>query len=152
HQWNFQVQHQFAQGISLDAGYAGSKASHLSFSVVQMNKLPDQYLSMGAALLNPVANPFYGVLPSSAGTLALPTVTAEQLLRPYPQFLNLGDSAPQKGDSTYHALQMRVVKRFKSGGTMQGSYTWSKLLSNTDTLSSWLEAGHAVGGVQNPSN
>jgi hypothetical protein len=107
---------------------------------------------MGPALLNPVPNPFYGVLPASAGTLGLPTVTAEQLLRPYPQFLNLGDSAPQRGDSTYHALQIRLVKRFKAGGTIQAAYTWSKLLSDTDTLTSWLEAGHAVGGVQDPSN
>jgi hypothetical protein len=151
-QWNFQVQHQFAQGLSLDVGYAGAKTTHLAFSVLAINQLPDQYLSMGAALLNPVPNPFYGVLPASAGTLALPTVTAEQLLRPYPQFLNLGDSAPQRGDSTYHAMQMRFVKRFRSGGTVQGAYTWSKLLSDTDTLTSWLEAGHAVGGVQDPSN
>ena len=151
-QWNFQVQHQFEQGLSLDAGYAGSKATHLAFSVLQINQLPDQYLSMGAALLSPVANPFYGALPSSAGTLGLPTVTAAQLLRPYPQFQNLGDSAPQKGDSTYHAIQMHVVKRFQSGGTIQASYTWSKLLSDTDTLTSWLEAGHGVGGVEDPSN
>jgi hypothetical protein len=151
-QWNFQVQHQFAQGLSLEAGYAGSKATHLSFSVLAINQLPDQYLSMGAALLTPVANPFYGILPASAGTLGLPTVTREQLLRPYPQFLNLGDSAPQRGDSTYHGLQMHVVKRFVSGGTIQASYTWSKLLSDTDTLTSWLEAGHGVGGVQDPSN
>jgi hypothetical protein len=79
-------------------------------------------------------------------------VTAEQLLRPYPQFQNVGDSAPQKGDSTYHALQMKVVKRMRTGGTVQASYTWSKLLSDTDTLSSWLEAGHGVGGVQDASN
>jgi hypothetical protein len=151
-QWNFQVQHQFTQGLSLDVGYAGSKATHLAFSVVAINQLPDQYLSQGAALLNPVSNPFYGVLPASAGTLGLPTVTAEQLLRPYPQFLNLGDSAPQRGDSTYHSMQMRLVKRFASGGTVQASYTWSKLLSDTDTLTSWLEAGHAVGGLQDPSN
>jgi hypothetical protein len=151
-QWNFQVQHQFAQGLSLDAGYAGSKATHLSFSVLQMNQLPDQYLPMGASLLAPVANPFYGVLPTSAGTLGLPTVTQEQLLRPFPQFQNLGNSAPQTGDSTYHALQVHVVKRFQSGGTIQASYTWSKLLSDTDTLTSWLEAGHGVGGVQDPSN
>lgn len=151
-QWNLQVQHQFAQGLSLDVGYAGSKATHLAFSVIPINQLPDQYLSMGAALLNPVPNPFYGVLPASAGTLGLPTVTAEQLLRPYPQFQNLGDSAPQRGDSTYHAMQLRLVKRFHSGGTVQAAYTWSKLLSDTDTLSSWLEAGHGVGGVQDPSN
>lgn len=151
-QWNFQVQRQIAPGLSIDAGYAGSKATHLAFSVLQMNQLPNQYLGLGSALLTPVANPFYGILPASAGTLALPTVTTAQLLRPYPQFQNVGDSAPQRGDSTYHGYQMRVVKRFASGGTVQGSYTWSKLISDTDTLSSWLEAGHAVGGVQDPSN
>src|SRR5205823_2517425 len=63
-QWNLQVQHQFAQDLSLDVGYAGSKATHLAFSVLQNNQLPDQYLSMGAALLNPVPNPFLGVLPA----------------------------------------------------------------------------------------
>jgi hypothetical protein len=151
-QWNFQVQHEFAQGLSLDVGYAGAKATHLAFSVLAINQLPDQYLSQGATLLSPVPNPFYGVLPSSAGTLGLPTVTEEQLLRPYPQFLNLADSEPQKGDSTYHSMQMRFVKRFRAGGTVQASYTWSKLLSDTDTLTSWLEAGHGVGGVQDPSN
>ncbi len=151
-QWNLQVQHQFANDMAIDAGYVGSKATHLSFSVLQMNQLPDQYLSLGSALLNSVPNPFYGVLPASAGTLGLPTVTQEQLLRPYPQFLSVGDSAPQKGDPTYHALQMKMAKRLHAGGTIQAAYTWSKLLSDTDTLSSWLEAGHGVGGVQDPSN
>jgi hypothetical protein len=151
-QWNFQLQHQFRGDLAIDAGYVGSKATHLSFSVLGINQLPDHYLAMGPALLNSVPNPFYGVLAASAGTLALPTVTQEQLLRPYPQFLNLGDSAPQRGDSTYHALQMKVTKRLHAGGTVQAAYTWSKLLSDTDTLSSWLEAGHGVGGVQDPSN
>jgi hypothetical protein len=151
-QWNFQVQHQFRSDLAVDAGYVGSKSTHLSFSVLQINSLPDQYLSMGSALLTSVPNPFYGVLPASAGTLALPTVTQGQLLRPYPQFLNLGDSAPQRGDSTYHALQMKVTKRMHEGGAITAAYTWSKLISDTDTLSSWLEAGHSVGGVQDPTN
>jgi hypothetical protein len=47
---------------------------------------------------------------------------------------------------------MRVEKRFSAGGTITGSYTWSKLLSDTDTLSSWLEAGKSVGGVQDYNN
>ncbi|MBV9295184.1 MAG: TonB-dependent receptor [Acidobacteriaceae bacterium] len=151
-QWNVQIQRQFGQDLSIDAGYVGSKATHLSFSVLPINELPDQYLSLGQALLTPVANPFYNVLPASAGTLAQPTVTAEQLLRPYPQYLNLGDSAPQRGDSTYHGLQLLVRKRLGAGGTIQGAYTWSKLLSDTDTLTSWLEAGHSVGGVQDANN
>lgn len=151
-QWNLSVQHQFGGDLSIDAGYAGSKATHLAFSVLQMNQLPDKDLALGSALLNSVPNPFYGALPASAGTLGLATVTQEQLLRPFPQFLNLGNSAPDTGDSTYHALQAKVVKRLHAGGTVTAAYTWSKLLSDTDTLSSWLEAGKGVGGVQDPSN
>lgn len=150
-QWNFELQHQL-KGVLIDVGYAGSKATHLSFSVLQTNQLPDQDLALGSALLQSVKNPLYGVLPSSAGTLGLPTVTQGQLLRPYPQYLNIGNSSPDVGNSTCHSLQMRVVKRFGSGGTIQGSYTWSKLLSDTDTLTSWLEAGHTVGGVQDYDN
>jgi hypothetical protein len=65
---------------------------------------------------------------------------------------NLGDSEPQKGDSTYHAMQMRFVERFRAGGSVQASYTWSKLLSDTDTLTSWLEASPRRGRRAGPSN
>lgn len=79
-------------------------------------------------------------------------MTEEQLLRPYPQYLNIGNSAPDVGNSTYHSLQMRVQKRFNAGGIIQTSYTRSKLLSDTNTLTSWLETSHAVGGVQDGNN
>ncbi len=151
-QWNFEVQRQLAQGLALTVGYAGSKATHLSFSQLATNQLPDQYLSMGSDLLATVNNPFYGVLPTSAGQLALPTTTASQLLRPYIQYQNLNDSGNQRGNSTYNSLQVKLVKRLGEGGTFQASYTWSKLLSDTDTLTSWLEAGHPVGGVQNAND
>jgi hypothetical protein len=45
-QWNLAVQHQFKGDMSIDVGYAGSKATHLSFSVLQMNQLPDQDLAL----------------------------------------------------------------------------------------------------------
>jgi len=151
-QWNTEIQRQLPLGVVYDIAYAGSKATHLAFSVLQTNQLADQYLPLGSSLLTSVQNPFYGILPASAGTLGLPTVTRSQLLRPYAQYQNIGNSAPDVGNSTYHSLQMRMEKRFSSGGTITGSYTWAKLLSDTDTLSSWLEAGHSVGGVQNYNN
>ncbi len=151
-QWNLEVQRQFGHGFVVNAGYAGSKATHLSFSQLAINMLSEQDMARGSALLAPVNNPFYGAIPTSAGELGRLTATAGQLLRPYPQFLNLSDAAAQKGSSTYNALQVRLVKRFNAGGMVQASYTWAKLLSDTETLTSWLEAGHPVGGVQNPSN
>jgi hypothetical protein len=43
-----------------------------------------------------------------------------------------------------------VQKRFAHGASINGAYTWAKLLSNTDTLTTWLES--SVPGIQNPRN
>jgi hypothetical protein len=151
-QWNLELQRQLGSGFVLNAGYAGSKATHLSFSQLAINMISEQDMARGSALLATVNNPFFGAIPASGGELGRATETAGQLLRPYPQFLNVSDAAAQRGSSTYEAMQVRLVKRFHAGGMVQASYTWAKLLSDTDTLTSWLEAGHGVGGVQNPSN
>jgi len=42
--------------------------------------------------------------------------------------------------SIYHSAQVKVEKRFSKGGSILGSYTWAKLISDTDTLTNWLEA------------
>ena len=39
-----------------------------------------------------------------------------------------------------------MTKRFQGGGTLLVAYTNAKLMSNTDTLTSWLEGG-TTGGV-----
>src|SRR3954447_8211967 len=151
-QWNTEIQRELPGGATFNLAYAGSKGTHLAFSVLQMNQLPDQYLARGPALLNPVQNPFVGSIPASAGTLGLATVTQGQLLRPYPQYLNIGNSAPDVRNSIYHSMQVRLEKRFSSGGTITGSYTWAKLISDTDALTTWLEAGKSLSTIQNNNN
>src|SRR5262249_46816923 len=42
-------------------------------------------------------------------------------------------------------------KRFKNGQTILGSYTWAKLISDTDTLTAWLEPSGGL-TVQNNNN
>jgi outer membrane receptor protein involved in Fe transport len=148
-QWNLEVQQEITPSLLADFGYAGSKGTHLSYSTAQLNQLPDSLLSMGTALNTQVANPFYGHIAS--GLLANPTVARAQLLRPHPQFQSFQDTAAQIGDSHWNALEVRVIKRFKTGGVLSGAYTWSKLISNTDTLTSWLE-NHGTAGVQDWNN
>jgi hypothetical protein len=41
--------------------------------------------------------------------------------------------------STYHALQAKVEKRFKNGGTLLGAYTFSKVLADVESLTTWLD-------------
>jgi hypothetical protein len=106
---------------------------------------------MGAALVNQVPNPFFGKLPSTANSsLTGATIRAGQLLRPYPQFIGVGNGSPYTGNAIYNALQMKYQKRFNQGGTILLSYAWSKLIGNADGLSGFLES--QVGSVQDWNN
>ncbi|MDE1154708.1 MAG: TonB-dependent receptor [Acidobacteriaceae bacterium] len=125
-QWNVDVQHSFPGAIVMDLAYAGSQGTNL-YNYTLLNQLPDQYLSLGSALNNQVANPFYGKV--SVGTLSYPEVAREQLLVPYPQFTYLNTDL-SNGESIYNALQLSVNKRYSNGLSFQGSYTWSKGIDN----------------------
>ncbi|PWU00447.1 MAG: TonB-dependent receptor [Terriglobia bacterium] len=152
-QWNFSIGRQLTANSSLDVSYSGNKGTHLpSFNGgVNMNALPDQYLSLGSALLNQVPNPFYGKLPALANSrLTGPTIQAGMLLKPYPQYINVTNSASYQGNSIYNSLQAKFQQRFKSGGTILVSYAWSKLIGNADGLFGFLES--QVGAVQDPNN
>jgi hypothetical protein len=66
-----------------------------------------------------------------------------QALRPYPQYRDIQTQSGQgdkSGHSSYHALILKADKRFGSGVTFQGSYVFSKILSDTDTFGDNLKS------------
>jgi hypothetical protein len=138
-QWNFDIQQQLGNGLLLDVAYAGAKGTHLPIDSPQIDQLPDQYLSMGNALLTNVSNPFAGIVTN--GPLAASTVQAGQLLRPYPQYNGVNYAGEGVANSSYQSLQLKAEKRFSGGNSLLVAYTFSKLISNTDTITNWLEAG-----------
>jgi hypothetical protein len=146
YQWNFTVQHQFPNDLAVEAGYSGLRGIHLALGR-QYNQIDPQYLALGNQLKNLVPNPFYGKI--AYGSLSFPTVQYGQLLSPYPQYTSVSAPADYSGDSSYHSLQVKIEKRFHSGGTVLGSYTFSKILSNAETLTTWLDSPTGVAGIQN---
>jgi len=58
--------------------------------------------------------------------------TVAQALKPYPQFLGIGQPVPNFGNSAYHGLQLQVTRHFKGGFSILGAYTFSKGLGLTD--------------------
>lgn len=148
-QWNLDVQQEFGNGFLVDVAYAGAKGTHLPLGSEFINQLPDQYLSLGNKLLTQVANPFAGIV--QTGTLTASTVTYGQLLLPYPQYTGVSLTGGNVGTSNYESLQVKAEKRFLNGATLLAAYTFSKLISNADTLTSWLEAS-GVAGVQDWNN
>jgi hypothetical protein len=150
-QWNFDIQRQLPAGFFADVAYAGSHGVHLEQYNTNVDQLPDTLWSQGAALTAQVTNPMAGTNPNSS--LDGATVAAGQLERPYPQYNGLSLGGFGCCSSTYNSLQATVTRRFQGGGTLLVAYTNEKLLSNTDTLTSWLEGPTGgVGGVQDWNN
>jgi len=66
--------------------------------------------------------------------------TVAQLLRPFPQYLDIGGSNNSKcsclenlGISTYNSFQAKLERRFRNGLNLLASYTYSKTLTNADS-------------------
>ena len=153
-QWNAGIQQQIGGSFVLKIAYGGAKGTHLPFYSLQRDQLPDADLSQGVALLQQVPNPFYGVINPTYG-LGLPTIQAGQLLRPYPQYSGVAMATGDLAASTYNSLQVTAQKRLAAGASLNLAYTWSKLISNTDTLTGWLEpevAGGSGSSAQDANN
>ena len=149
-QWNFTLQRQIGQGLALEAAYAASHGVHLPQGGLQLDALPDQYVGLGAQLNTLVDNPFFGLIPN--GAMSQRQVARGLLLLPFPQYSSLPDPGGYVGNSIYHSLQVKAEKRFASGGTLLGAYTFSKIISDTETLTTWLDTPNGVSGIQNWNN
>ena len=147
-QWNFDLQKELGDGLLVDVGYAGGKGTHLQAASQQLDQLPLQDMALGSQLTQSVPNPFFGLV--SSGALSTATVQEGQLLRPYPEYNGFAIQAAANRDSVYHSLQAKVEKRFRAGGSILAAYTFAKLITDTDQLSTWLES--SVGGQQNYYN
>ncbi len=129
HTWNFNIQREVFSKSLLQVGYVGSRGIHITSDPQvgiseNINQVPSQFLSMGRALLDPVANPFQGLI--TVGQLAGATVQRQQLLRPFPQFLDITRNVPAFGNTVYHSLQTKFEQRMWHGLTTIVSHTFSK--------------------------
>jgi Carboxypeptidase regulatory-like domain len=162
-QFNLDLQRELPGGIFVDAAYAGSRGVHLSSSNnVSINNLPDSFYAQAAAqvaanpnatptILTSIPNPFSGITTvSGLNPSSNPTILAGQLDRPYPEYTGMSLVGDGCCGSNYNSFQLTATKRFKDGGTLLAAYTNAKLLSNTDTLTTWLESG--VGSPQDWNN
>jgi hypothetical protein len=132
-QWNFTLQKTFGPAWSVEAGYLGSKLTNLGVPDVNLNQLRMEQLALGAELTRQVPNPFYGAIPASS-SVGGPTIAQQQLLRPYPRFTSVALYRNNVGHSTYHSLQGRVERRFSSGLTFTGAYTFSRLIDDAGAV------------------
>ena len=144
HSWNLSIQRELPLQSVLELNYTGSRGVHLFMPITTLSPLPQSAWSLGrTALAALVPNPFFGQITDSRSPISLPTVARSRLLRPMPHFdgTGVGTAEPARGDSNYHAMQLKWEKRFSRGLTMLTHYTWSKMIDNVSHSSgnvSWL--------------
>lgn len=142
-QWNFDLQRE-VRGYLIDAAYSGSRGVKLN-QARQFNALPPSVLSQGTGLQQLVDNPFFGTIP--VGALAQPRVARQQLLLPFPQFTGVTSLNEGSANSVYHALNIKVERRFSSGVGFLFSYTAAKLIS--DSQNGFQNLGNPLDGGLN---
>ena len=164
-QYNLDVQRELGWGWFLDAAYAGSHGVHLQQYSTNIDQIPDNFVAQAGAqcpgtvltvapgctpsILNPVINTLQGQGTALSGA----TLPQGQFDRPYPQYSGLSLAGYGCCESSYNSFQFTATKRFKDGGSFLAAYTNAKLMTNTDTLTSWLEGSTGgVGAVQDFNN
>jgi hypothetical protein len=103
-QWNVSVQRELSPNTLFEIAYAGSKITHVGIPDTNVNQLTPEQLSIGASLLEKVANPFFGTIPPSS-SLGERTITRAQLLKPFPEFTTVSLFRNNVGNTNFHALQ-----------------------------------------------
>ena len=127
--WTLNLQRELPGSLLIDAAYAGSKGTRLS-SRYNPNQLHPRFLSLGSLLTANINS-----AEARAASIPIPfpgfSGSVAQALRPYPQYLDIVRPFETLGHSTYHALQLKLNKRFSDGLNLLLSYTMSKTLTDS---------------------
>jgi hypothetical protein len=162
--WTISVQRELVNGLSVELEYNGVYGSNLQAGLLNPNQVPMSVVNDLIARFGPIgARDLLNSQITSAAAVAAgipvpyqnftnPNVqrsrTVAQALRPYPQYLavNVQSGGGDKtGRSHYHAGVLKVNQRLKGGLTLQGSYAYSKLMTDADSFSG---SGRAMDAAQ----
>ncbi|HKG59427.1 MAG TPA: carboxypeptidase regulatory-like domain-containing protein [Pyrinomonadaceae bacterium] len=135
YQWNLTISHQLAKDTVLEASYIGNHGLHIWRRNVNSNDIAPDALCRGTACdnssdparlqyaraTNNVKSPKTGVV-QNAGTL----LADNRLLR------GIGDvpTDMSNGNSSYHAMQLWLNRRFSERLAFQVAYTWGHAISD----------------------
>jgi hypothetical protein len=134
-QYSVDLQRELPGGMSVSVGYTGLTGTNLSWggsgnALININQIDPKYQSQLTSTSTLVPNPFFGVAAAGSTLSSRSTIEIGQLLRPYPQFLNVNMQQSTGARSQYHAGIVQLRKRVTGvwGGTF--SYTYSRLNDN----------------------
>jgi len=162
--WSLRVEHQLSPNTALTVGYVGSHGYHEIVGVDANEPVPVICPASPCPAVFPTFNPGLPISATNSPTVGFP-LGSSLAGAPVPAgmyFIPAGTAKPNpalantwtwfsRGDSSYHALQVDLRRRFSRGLSLRGIYTFSKVLDDGDSVNQ-TAAGNAPGLVSNPFN
>lgn len=145
YEYSVGLQRELPWFIFVEASYVGSQTVHDSMTAQYDNPSYGQYAQgqQDPLYLNHrLPNPFSGILPSKSDLGAASTITAFNLLRPYPGFNGITETTNPWSRYRYDSLQILAEKRILDSTTTGVfsfllSYTFSKSFEANHRLNPW---------------
>ena len=139
-QYNLAVQVELPLKMKAQVAYLGNRGLFLidGDPGVPVDQLPTSDAALGQKLFAQVANPFYGIITTPGSPLSQPTISANQLLRKYPQYNGVSSFRKPGASSNYNAITIQVDREFGNGLMFTTAYTGSKGLDNSASSVSYL--------------
>jgi hypothetical protein len=143
--WNLDIQQELTGSTVFTAAYTGTKGTYLSSNLNRINQIDPKYipqygLNLLRSNITSAAARNAGIPVPYAGFGRLTAHTVQRALTPFPQYTNILTNGGQPssvgeraGNSTYHAMTLKLDKRYSNGMTLLMSYVLSKMFSNADT-------------------
>jgi Carboxypeptidase regulatory-like domain len=160
--WSLRVDRELSPNTALTVGYVGSHGYHELIGIDANEPVPEICPAAPCPAVYPTVNP--NATPPVTIATGFP-VGSQLAGAPVPAgsyYIPAG--APRAnptlantwtwfsvGNSSYHALQVDLRRRFSHGLSLRGVYTFSKALDDGDSLNQ-TTAGNAPGLVSNPYN
>ena len=132
--WSLTVERELPWRMGLEVSYVGSAGHKLGAELENLDQVNSKYLSLGNDLNADIGCVSNGTCPLAiAAGVRLPyagfTGPISQALRPFPQFDGINSNVQETGNSSYHALQVRLQKYYSNGVSLIVAYTASKNLT-----------------------
>ena len=147
--YTLNIQRQINKDTVFEFGYNFVRGTHLQAGLLNYNQLDFANLPANLSPFTAAGRTLLNSAVSSPGAIAAgvtkpfasfrDNLSVAWSMRPFPQFSTIdtaGGNGDRSGSSKYHALILKLEKRYSGGLTFLTSYVFSKILTDAD--SAWV--------------
>jgi Carboxypeptidase regulatory-like domain len=139
-QYSLFVQRELPANMAINVGYVGTHGLHLYGDEFR------SYDYVPTSVRQQLRSGINDTAPTPAALVSIygDTAPLSQLLKPYPQYTNIGINTNPDGFNRYNAFQTKIEKRYANGFNLMVAYTFQKNIGTPNT-------GSIIGNTATPT-